>query len=384
MPHSERFDASAYELPEESLRTILSPALVIYRDRVRENLARVLSRLGGDPERWRPHVKTAKVPVIFAEFVNRGVRHFKCATTREATLLAATLAAEAIEAADILVAYPVVGPALARLSSLAERHPSIRFSVLCDDPAGLAELPPALSVFVDVNPGMDRTGIPLAEGGAIRSLAARCGARFRGLHFYEGHLGDLPAAARRTRAFAGYGELLSLARDLERAGLEIEEIVTSGTPTFTHAVDYRGFRDAGFRHRVSPGTVVYHDLRSAETLPELGLQPAALVLTRVISHPASALVTCDAGSKSIAAEAGHPVAAVLGRPGLEPRVPSEEHLPLAVVEGRPPARGEVLLLFPRHVCPTVNLAEEALVVEERRVVDIAPVSARAHDLWAGP
>ena len=37
------------------------------------------------------------------------------------------------------------------------------------------------------------------------------------------------------------------------------------------------------------------------------------------------------------------------------------------------------MLVPRHVCPTVNLAEEALLMDEGRIVDLVPVSARAHD-----
>jgi D-serine deaminase-like pyridoxal phosphate-dependent protein len=94
-------------------------------------------------------------------------------------------------------------------------------------------------------------------------------------------------------------------------------------------------------------------------------------------------VTCDAGSKSIAAEAGDPCAFVLGHPELVPLRPSEEHLPLSVRSGPLPPRGTELLLVPRHVCPTVNLAEQAILVENGEVREIAPVSARAHDLLLG-
>jgi hypothetical protein len=73
---------------------------------------------------------------------------------------------------------------------------------------------------------------------------------------------------------------------------------------------------------------------------------------------------------------------VLGWPGLVALAPSEEHLPLCVTSGPVPARGEVLTLVPRHICPTVNLAEEAVLVDSGRVRATAAVSARAHDLWA--
>ena len=166
--------------------------------------------------------------------------------------------------------------------------------------------------------------------------------------------------------------------------LPVTELITSGTPSFPYALAYPAFdRLQGTRHRVSPGTVVFHDVTSAELFEDPadhGLTPAAVVFARVVSQPGPALVTCDAGSKSIAAEAGDPVAFVLGRPDLVPRKPSEEHLPIGVGSGEVPARGEHLLLVPRHVCPTVNLAEQAVWIDgdaEPRVVDIA---ARGHDL----
>jgi D-serine deaminase-like pyridoxal phosphate-dependent protein len=127
--------------------------------------------------------------------------------------------------------------------------------------------------------------------------------------------------------------------------------------------------------------VVYHDTFSAECLPHLDLRPAGLVLSRVISHPEKGMVTADAGSKSIAAEAGQPCCAVVGHPGLMAQRPSEEHLPFRVEGGILPERGTPLLLVPKHVCPTVNLAEEALVLETGSEPRAVPVSARAHELF---
>ena len=121
-----------------------------------------------------------------------------------------------------------------------------------------------------------------------------------------------------------------------------------------------------------PGTVVFHDLQYDDLLEDLELEPAAMVLSRVISKPNDGLVTCDAGSKSVASEAGAPVAYVVGHPQLVAQSPSEEHLPLKVTGATGPDYGEVLLLVPKHICPTVNLAEQALLVEEdgSTVVDV--------------
>lgn len=381
MSRFDRLSISDFALPADALARLLSPALVVYIDHVRENLRRVIDHLGGDVSRWRPHVKTAKIPAIYAELVRAGVRAFKCATTREAACVLRVLTDEHVDGGDLLVAYPHVGPALMRIGELAAMFPESRVSVLCEDVRAVDRIPAALGVFVDVNAGMNRTGIPFSRGAEIINVAQRAGARFRGIHHYEGHIVEVDSGVRRRMAFECFDRLMSLLKDLVETHIAVGEIVTSGTPTFLDAIAYEPFMTlTDVVHRVSPGTVVYHDWRSDRRIAELDLLPAALILARVVSHPADGIVTCDAGSKSIAAEAGHPCAYVLGHPELVPMVPSEEHLPLEVQGGSPPERGAELLLIPRHVCPTVNLAEEAVMVEGGQMMGIADVSARAHDV----
>ena len=79
---------------------------------------------------------------------------------------------------------------------------------------------------------------------------------------------------------------------------------------------------------------------------EHGYAPAVLVLTRVVSRPHSGIVTCDAGHKSVSADAGVPTCVVVGHPELVPLTSSEEHLPLGSLEEmhRPDDRLNVLLI----------------------------------------
>lgn len=370
-----------YELPADLVARVGSPALVVHLDKVRENLRRVIACAGGHADRWRPHVKTTKIPEVFHEMTRAGLRHFKCATTREAQQLLHVIDQEGIRGADLLLAYPLVGPSLRRLDQLARTHTNSHVSVLCEDPAAVASIPPELSVFVDVNSGMNRTGVPIENESPILAIARAAGDRFRGVHFYDGHIHGDDAVDRRKMAFEAYDRLMGLLGRLDREGLSVGEIITSGTPSFLYALAYEPFvQIAATAHRVSPGTVVFHDLRSEQEIEDLDLLPAAVVLSRVVSHPAPDIVTCDAGSKSIAAEAGDPCAYALGHPELEALTPSEEHLPFRVHDRGRAARGSTLLLVPRHVCPTVNLADQALLVDEGQLVGVASVSARGHDL----
>ena len=378
-PPFDSLDPRNYSLPPGLEDKIHSPALVIFMPQVRSNLQRMLGYVGS-PERWRPHLKTTKMPAIWRELVLLGIRHFKCATLREARHLARLLSEMSIADGDLLVAYPLVGPALKSLGRLAKEFSSIRFSVLAENVEALAEIDPALEIFIDLNPGMHRTGISMEQGDRILALAKEASERFRGLHYYDGHLHAADMDRRQRDAFRGYDQLLALSSELESQGLSVGELITSGTPAFQQALAYPGFgTGSGPLHRVSPGTVVFHDLRSELENPDLELVPAACLFSRVISHPTPNSVTLDAGSKSIAAEAGDPCAHVLGHSSWLAQTPSEEHLPIKLAGEPLPARGTALLLVPLHVCPTVNLADEVLLIDHGEF-HVASVLARGHDL----
>jgi D-serine deaminase-like pyridoxal phosphate-dependent protein len=202
------------------------------------------------------------------------------------------------------------------------------------------------------------------------------------LHYYDGQHREPDERKRTEAAHHGYHRLLEIAREVERMGVRVPEVITAGTPTFPSSLSFEGFRNAGFVHRVSPGTVVYSDASSLAQLAEkYGYRPAVLVLTRVVSHPRAGTVTCDAGHKAVSADSGVPTCVVVGHPELTPLSPSEEHLPLEVAGGvvGPPV-GEALYLLPRHVCPTVNNFDDVLLVRNGQIESVEKVSARGREM----
>jgi D-serine deaminase-like pyridoxal phosphate-dependent protein len=362
-----------------SARDLRTPALAIYPEIVDHNIDVTVRMLGGDANRWRPHVKTAKLGYIMRRMVERGVRQAKASTTVEL--------ATACEAGfdDVVVAYPMVGANRRRLVEIAREQPRTRVSVLVENPEqARAWSGTPIGIFVDVNPGMDRTGIEQDRTGAVletvRAITA-AGLDFRGLHYYDGHVNQADLGERERAAHAGYSRLLELAAAVEGSGFLVREIITSGTPAMPCAARFAGFAGAGFVHRVSPGTVVYNDMTSVTQFPrETGYRPAALVVSTVVSHPRANYLTCDAGHKSVSADAGIPTCSVAGRPDLIPLKPSEEHLPIEVRgSGERPGVGEFLYLIPRHVCPTVNNFDHALMIENGVIVGLERVTARGHE-----
>ncbi len=107
----------------DNIDTIDSPSLVIYRQRVHENIGTLLS-MTDDVKRLRPHVKTNKTKEITDMMMNAGINKFKCATIAEAEMLALSFAD------DVLLAYQPSIPKLKRFLELIEKYPQQNFHAL--------------------------------------------------------------------------------------------------------------------------------------------------------------------------------------------------------------------------------------------------------------
>lgn len=370
---------SKLALKPSELATIMSPALAIYPDSIDANITAMQALLGGDLRRWQPHVKTSKLAATMKQLVTHGVARVKCATTLE--LLTACEAG----VSEVLVSYPSNRVHARRVIEIARDFPDVGISATVENKEQIAQWKGTpVSLFIDINPGMDRTGIGISEHRQIVEMAQairRSGVDFAGLHSYEGHARQLDIEERKATLSPIYAQLRLLATTLGDAGVSVETIVTSGTPALPCILASSELSHGPFVHRISSGTIVYNDLSSNEQLPhEFGFQLGALVISTVISHPAPGVITCDAGHKAVSADAGVPNCIVLGHPELEPLKPSEEHMPIRVTGGvAVPPIGTVLYLVPKHVCTTINNFDQAMLVKEGRIVELADVTARGRE-----
>jgi D-serine deaminase-like pyridoxal phosphate-dependent protein len=349
---------------------VQTPALVIDLDTVEANVAAVIAA-AGSVDRWRPHVKTVKQGVIIDVLIDAGVRRFKCATLPELDLLLARADAKSVPI-DALIAYPIP---VALAPAIAERaHGEHRIAVLADDADHLAELSRhRLALWLDVDIGMHRTGSSADHWRAHGNIGIQGLSGIEGLHGYEGHLGWQD----RAPAFAAYDVLVALADAIG----DLSAIHTSGSHGFGHALAHPGLAHGPWRHEIGCGTLVLSDVASAAPAASIGVEPAAFVAARVISHPGTDRVTLDAGSKAIAPDRPAPSCRVLAHPELVAGTASEEHLPMTVTGGPAPVRDAILWLVPDHVCTTVNLYREAIYIRGDRFVGTGPIEAAGR---AGP
>ena len=358
-----------YEI--ENISTIASPALVIYKERVHENIRQVIDMVNGDVARLRPHVKTNKMAEVCQLMMNAGICKFKCATIAEAEMLAM------IAAPDVLLAYQPVGPNARRFIQLMLRYPATQFSCVVDNIRAAEQLSfhciaadVTANIFIDLNTGMNRTGVlpskALVLFEAIQLLPA---IKVIGLHAYDGHIREQNLSLRQQQVEQGFNNVIILAETIEAIAHTRLKIVAGGSPTFPLHAKRTDVE-------CSPGTFVFWDWGYRHSFPDEPFKYAALVIARVISVVDENTITIDLGHKSIAAENPLPRVHFLNVPEAVPVAQSEEHLVMKVSDSALFNIGDVMYGVPLHICPTVALYEKAMVAENHRITAEWKVVAR--------
>ncbi|MBT8183923.1 MAG: D-TA family PLP-dependent enzyme, partial [Eudoraea sp.] len=350
-----------------------SPSLLVYPDRVEENILRMIEIAGGTTN-LRPHIKTHKTAEIIQMQMSHGIQKFKCATIREAMLLAEC------GAKDILLAIQPVGANIRRFFDLISAFPQSEFATIVDDrniidaisfEAGTKGV--NVNLYLDLNTGMNRTGIVPGETATelFLTIAEHPKLIAKGLHAYDGHIRKPDFIAQKKACDVAFSEVIRLKESIEANGYSVENIIAGGSPTFPVHAKRPGVE-------ASPGTTLLWDAGYGSLFPEMGFVPAAVLLTRVISKPQPSLICLDLGHKAIASEMGFPRAKIFGVDNCKQIGHSEEHLVIQCPEDHPYAVGDVLYAIPLHICPTVAKYPELLTVENREITGSWHVAARDH------
>jgi len=349
--------------------SIATPCMLLYPDRIEENIRRMIQG-AGDSKRLRSHVKTHKIAEVIELQMKAGINKFKCATLSEVTMVAGA------GGADILLAYPLLGPSVALWFDLIDRFPASRLSVTVDSEAGLSQLEghtrkrkKQADLFVDIDNGMHRTGIEAKKAKPlIASIVKSPNLSFRGLHIYDGHIHELDPAERKIHCDRDFASVTALVDQLAQEDIEVEELACGGTPTFPIHADYPG-------RTLCPGTPLLWDAGYSRSFPDLDFLPAAVLAGRVISKP-EGQVCLDLGYKSIASEMAHPRLHFLDLETDKVINHSEEHLVLKSSKAEQLSIGDIVYTLPTHICPTMALHEQVYVVRKQQVTETWRVVAR--------
>jgi len=366
-------DLKWYQLLDTS--HVISPSLFVYPKRIEKNI-RTMIKMAGGTDYLRPHIKTHKMAEIVKMQMDYGIRKFKCATIAEAELLAQC------NAQDILLAMQPVGANMFRFLSLMENYPNSRFSTLIDNTAtldGLISLAKSknkvISLWLDINNGMDRTGIEVGKDAIklYKTLFESPYIESKGLHVYDGHIRNKDLKERKKACNMAFEPVLNLKKQLEEKGHDPIGVVAGGSPTFP-------IHSKRTNIESSPGTTLLWDERYEDLFKEMEFVTASVLLTRLISKPGKNLLCFDLGHKSIAPEMDFPRVRLFGLEDCEQIGQSEEHLVVECHHTDDYSVGDVFYAIPMHICPTVAKYETVQTVENNKITGSWKVAARNYKI----
>jgi D-serine deaminase-like pyridoxal phosphate-dependent protein len=350
-----------YEI--ENVEELDSPALIIFPDRVKQNIQTAINMVG-DVNRLRPHIKTHKSPDVSKLMIDAGITKFKCATIAEAEMLGQCAAK------DVVLAYQPLGPKLRRFIEVIKKYPSTQYSCLTDNKTAAKEQSETflsagltIPVYIDLNIGMNRTGIAPGDEAIdlYKYASALKGIKMTGLHAYDGHLRNADIEQRTKECNEGFAPVEKMREELEKSGYPVPVVIAGGSPAFPIHAKRKNVES-------SPGTFIYWDKGYTDLCPEQNFLTAAVLVTRVISLPSPTRITTDLGHKSVAAENEITRRVFfLNAENLKAVGQSEEHLVLEVPAGHSYKVGDILYGIPYHVCPTIALYERAFTIENGNI-----------------
>jgi len=358
------------------LRDVPTPALVLDRDVLARNTARMTSHVAARGLRLRPHMKTAKSIDVARYALAGNFGGITVSTLTEAEYFAGH------GITDLLYAVSIVPAKLERVAALLRRGISV--TVIVDSPivaAAVAAYGAAhgevFPVMIEIDVGEARGGVH-AESKALldvgEALRGTEGARLRGVmaHAGQSYAARSIAGVAAVGADEARGALLA-ARRLRDAGLHCPEVSVGSTPTALHAPVFEGVTE------VRCGVYMFGDLFQAQIASCMVEDLAVSVLATVIGHRRDPdRIVIDAGALALSKDrstAGMPLDAgfglVLDERGEPPRAllrvdrVYQEH---GVVEIPDPDLlaafpiGTRVRVLPNHVCMTAAMYDRYHVV----------------------
>jgi D-serine deaminase-like pyridoxal phosphate-dependent protein len=342
-----------------------TPTLTIDLDALEENLDRYQRYYSEHGIGLRPHIKTHKTLAIAAKQMAKGAIGLTCQKVGEAEVMVSGGLA-----VDILIPFNIIGKQkLERLTALATQT---RLTVAADSEytvKGLAEAAQkagvTLGVIVEVECGMNRTGVATPQGAAelAKKIDKAKGLELRGFMGYP-----TPPASREI-----IQETIAL---FDKAGLS-REIVSGGSTR--HALEAHLVPElTEYRIGEYPTGGEGHLRAGRHTVEQCALR----IQATVISKPTDDRIILDAGSKTMSASTyqaphGTSMGYIVQYPDARFYGASEEHGHVDVSAcAKKPEIGERVEVLPVHPCPCVNEHDEMVAVRNGVVEAVWPIYAR--------
>jgi D-serine deaminase-like pyridoxal phosphate-dependent protein len=362
--------------PGDALADVDTPALILDLDRFEDNLQRMMSAAQAAGVRVRPHAKSHKSLQIAHRQVAAGAIGVCCQKIGEAEIFLGG------GIRDVLITNEIVGVRkLRRLAQLARMFSAARLGVCVDEPSVVRQLSHAcaeedaeIDVYVELDVGQNRAGVPTAEDAVelAREVMRHPRLTLMGLQAYAGSAQHRRGVPERREASERAAARAAEARAAMRAASLPCEIVTGGgTGTFMYDATSEVYDE------IQPGSFAFMDFDYARNEPDPAVPQFdhSLFLLATVMSMRGDRATLDAGLKAFSTDSGP------ARPtfsGWQVRAVSDEHSVLTRLDESGPSikLGAKALLVPGHCDPTVNLHDWIVAVRKGKVEDLWRIDAR--------
>jgi D-serine deaminase-like pyridoxal phosphate-dependent protein len=332
-----------------------TPRVVVDLARMSANIERLQGEMDRRGIALRPHAKTHKSVAVARMQLDAGAVGMTVGTLGEAEVFVAA----GID--DVFLAYPIwaTGPKAERLRAV---HEAARLRVGIDSAGGAGHLAAAvaggrpLTVLVEVDPGLHRTGLASPEAVVEVARAAR------------GYRVDGAVAA-------GEDEVRTLeaaSGALRRDGFDAPVVSAGSTPTMLSAA-------SGNVTEIRAGTYVYGD-RQQVALDAIPAEGCAVAVAATVVSVHDDRVVLDAGAKMLTKDRADWLTgfgAIVGYPELVIERVNDYHGIVATPpDADRPRLGDVVAIIPNHICPVIDLVDAVVAVAVDGTVAEWPVDAR--------
>jgi D-serine deaminase-like pyridoxal phosphate-dependent protein len=362
----------------DAVSSLDTPSMIVDMPLMNSNIQKLFAALLPTGRNIRPHLKTTKSAILAQRLVDAGARGGCVAKLSEAEVMTAR------GFTDLLITCEIVGAAkVRRLVELYRKNRQLRIVVdsikgasainaaLAEDQARNGGALEPLSVLIDLDVGLRRTGIDAGEPAS--RLAAHIASslpklKLIGVQGYEGHLQHVHGyEERKAQCLASMATLTSTAEALRKEGHDIQVVTTGGTGTAEFCATVDGVTE------LQPGSFIFMDTDYRNAIGTRYGQSLTILAT-VVSKQTPNQVTIDTGLKSLTTDSG---LAECKDQRYTYGFLGDEHGSLSWEEGTPPLDvGDRVEMVPSHIDPTINLHDVYYAHEGGVIREIWPVDTR--------
>ncbi len=348
-----------------NIENIETPALIVDKKILLENMKAMTDLLSGTGLKLRPHYKSHKCADLALIQIENGAKGMTCAKLSEAI----DLCDAGID--DILIANQITDEK--KIRRLADLAGCCHLTVCVDDKNNVERLSEAaknsgttIYCLVEFEIGMQRCGVKTKEEvlELARAIEKSDNLVFDGIQTYAGHISHVVSVEERKSAtHENYKKITELLDYLKANGISVN--IVSGGSTGTAQIKVND----GIYNELQAGSYLFMDSTYSDL--NLPFKNSLFVLSTVVSCK-DGLTVVDAGVKTCGVDQGMPK--IYGNE-VENVVASEEHFQLHGLK-KEVKLGDKIKLIPGHCCSTVNLHDKIYLVDNDKVVGRLLITAR--------